>query len=104
MIKHFFLSGSGSFLCVIFAFLDRDPQTRQSPDPDPKYRLKTVLGIRIRIHVFGPSGSISQRYGTDLDLPFSHKGVERTEIMLVMRVSYKKKYMKKISFIASLKH
>ncbi len=39
-------------------------------DPDP--------------HVYGPPefGSIIQRYGSGSLLPFSHKGVERTEIML----------------------
>jgi hypothetical protein len=38
-------------------------------DPDP--------------HFFGPpgSGSISQRYGSG-SFPFTHKGVERTEILL----------------------
>ncbi len=34
-------------------------------------------------HVFGPSGSIRQRYKSGFRiLPFSHKGVEQTEIML----------------------
>jgi hypothetical protein len=37
------------------------------------------------LHVFGPSGSISQRYGSGSgsgSFPFSHKGVEQIEIML----------------------
>ncbi len=56
-------------------------------DPDPEQDL----------HVFGPtgsgSGSISLRYGSPLRirlririLPFSHKGVEQTEIMLAKSI------------------
>jgi hypothetical protein len=43
------------------------------PDPDPQDP-----------YVFGPpgSGSFSQRYGRLRILPFSHKGLEQTEIML----------------------
>jgi hypothetical protein len=40
---------------------------RSVGDPDP--------------HVFGPPGSVSQEVRSRI-LPFSHKGVERTEIML----------------------
>ncbi len=52
------------------------------PDPDP-----------LDPHVFGPygSGSISEVWIWIRILPFCHKGVERTEIMLA-----KKKFLHKI--------
>jgi hypothetical protein len=40
-------------------------------DPDP--------------HLFEPPGSMRQRYGSG-SFPFSHKGVERTEIMLQNKI------------------
>jgi hypothetical protein len=136
---------------ILDPYQDPDPDSLEMLDPDPDIQLirihntgrksavaykwlkKTSVGNPEPVpqdpHVFGPSGSgsgsISQEFRIRLRiLPFSHKCVERTEIMhnkiltqnlwqtikfvslKMMRLwaSYKKKYKKNIFiFFASLK-